>query len=94
MTADASRRYRVRNSRATVFDALNAVHDLDFRADIADAILGRIPLGTEFDGTLVSIALSPDLTAHGIEITWPLDVERHAGIVAYVLPSSVDEVIS
>lgn len=88
---ELSRRYRVRKSRATVFDALNAVHELDVRAD---AILGRIPLGTELDGVPVSIALSQDLTAHGVQITWPIDVPPHAGVVAYVERSAVDEVIT
>lgn len=85
----ADRHYRVIVNRAAVLDAPTAIYGPVLRPD---AILGYLPFGAEINGPLISAPLSADLTAHAIQITYPLDVPAHAGVVAYVLRSQLDEV--
>lgn len=86
----ADRRYRVIVNRAAVLDAPTAIYGPVLRPD---TILGYLPYGTEISGPLISAPINPDLTAHAIQIAYPLDRPPHAGVIAYVLRSQLDEVV-
>jgi hypothetical protein len=80
------RHYRVIQSRAIVLDSVDALYHLDIRVD---SILGYLPYDTLLHGAPVDAVISQDLTAHAIQITYPLDVAANAGVVGYVQRSAV-----
>lgn len=85
----AARSYQIIVNRAAVLDRPDAIYHDTLRPD---AILGYLPHGAIITGPVVSAAVTPDLTAHAIRITYPVDVPPHAGVVAYVLRSQVAQV--
>lgn len=91
MQTQQIRRYRVIWNRAAVLDAPGAIYGPVLRTD---SILGYLPFGVEIAGPLVSVPVSPDLTVHAVQITYPLDVPPSAGVLAYVLPSQLMEITS
>ena len=86
-----TKEYYVIANQAVVLDAVDAIYHAELRLD---SILGHIPHSTRIKGVHVDYPITQDFTAHALQITWPLDVEPHAGIIAYVLLSQLDEVRS
>lgn len=86
ITTAQPRIYRVIVNRAVVLDAI--YHD-DLRPD---SILGYLSFGQEFGGVPFDAQINLDITAHAVQIVYPLDQPPHSGVLAYVLRSHVREV--
>lgn len=83
--------YRVIVNRAVVLDAIDAIYRADLRLN---AILGYLPFGTIFDGVPFAAPISADITAHAVQIEYPVQPQDIAApqTPAYVLRSHVCEV--